>query len=489
MLLQWFHWWIANHDVLVGRNQVAYAENVFLRDPEFVSLGQKSENYALTDNDLVLSKLSAEWFMGTDWGKIYKNWTNDQVWDVWNYAIINMFSSVGADVYVWIQRWVTSLARVLYNEMPWKSWWVSWTVQAQVSYNASVKSWTDVPLKYWSSSNTWSTSFYLYIYAWSLQLADGSLTYTALPTLQVNWVWLWRTLNYIKCFSSRWRVHFTDWANNTLNATQDMAWRYIEWIYGNNIELLVAWREKENAMIFVPSWEWKELIARSRLSWPDQRKIHYYGREFPNLPDTPDLRQSWNDTYWNFNNVTYMINDWAIMSYWAIMPWLSNSRNIETISNYNDDTISEIGMLKVETASFWITESTNWLYYSWRAWSVCGVDRIDLNKINNPDTYWARGELHTQKFDFWDNKVYINKVKIKAYTTAWQTIKVYTSIDWEAFELKQTLNENDPKKYFMLDCNVECYTIQWKFVLETDDDTLTPKIYAFSFIPKVWNNE
>jgi hypothetical protein len=43
----------------VGRNQVAYAENVFLRDPEFVSLGQKSENYALTDNDLVLSKLES----------------------------------------------------------------------------------------------------------------------------------------------------------------------------------------------------------------------------------------------------------------------------------------------------------------------------------------------------------------------------------------------------------------------------------------------
>lgn len=483
MLLQWFHWWIANHDVLVGRNQVAYAENVFLRDPEFVSLGQKSENYALTDNDLVLSKLESFWFLGTDWGKIYKNEANVIVWNLWSYAIINMFSSTWTDVYVWIQRAFTSLARIELDEMPWQSWWVSWNVEAQASYNATAKSGglSDLPVKYIKNS---STSFIFLMWT-SLQLADGNLTYTALPSIWPYWVGIWRTLNYIKAMESRWRLQYTDGANNTLNATQDLSWRYIEWIYGNNIELLVAWRQKENTVIFVPSGEWKEMIARSRLSWPDAKKVHYYGREFPvNLPDNTDTRQAWNDTYWNFNNVTYMINEWAIMSYGTIMPWLSNSRNIETVSNYNDDAISEIGMVKVETAS-----TTNYLYYSWRAWSVCGVDRIDLNKINNPDTYWARGELHTQKFDFWDNKVYINKVKIKAYTTAWQTIKVYTSIDWEAFELKQTLNESNPKKYFLLDCNVECYTIQWKFVLETDDDTLTPKIYAFSFIPKVWNNE
>jgi hypothetical protein len=166
------------------------------------------------------------------------------------------------------------------------------------------------------------------------------------------------------------------------------------------------------------------------------------------------------------------------------MPWISNSRNIESVSNYNNDTISEIGMVKVEAGS-----TTNWLYYSWRSWSVCGVDRIDLNKINNPDTYRWRGEVHTQKFDFWDNKVQINKVKMKAYTTAGQTIKVYSSIDGWAFTLKQTLNETDPKKYFLLDSNEEWYTIQWKFVLETDDEDETPKIYAFSFNPKVWNNE
>lgn len=484
VLIQWFYWWIANHDVMVGRNQVAYAENVFLRDPEFVSLGQKSENYALTDNDLVLSKLWGANFLWTNWGKIYKNGNNDQVWDLWNNAIINMFSSVWSDFYVWIQRGLNNMARIPFAQMPWESWWVSWPVQSQAWYNWSIKSWTDCPLKYTSSSDNASSSFIFYIFWGSLQLADGNLAYTALPNLQINGVWLWRTLNYVKAFSSRGRMHFTDWSNNVLNAMQDMVWRYIEWIYGNNIELLVAWRQKENTVIFVPSWEWKQMIARSRLSWPDLKKVHYYGREFPNLPANPDTRQSGNDTYWNFNNVTYMINDWAVMSYGSIMPWMPNSWNIEAVSNYNNDTISEIGMVKVET---WST--TNRLYYSWKSWSVCWVDRIDLNKINNPDTYRARWEVHTQKFDFGDNKVAIERVKIKAYTTAWQTIKVYSSIDWGAFVLKQTLNASNPKKYFMIWSNEECYTIQWKFVLETDDASETPKIYAFSFIPKVWNHE
>jgi len=483
MLLQWFHWWIANHDVLVGRNQVAYAENVFLRDPEFISLGQKSENYALTDNDLVLSKLQSQNFLWTNGGKIYKNWTNDMVGDLGNNAIINFFISSWTDLYVWMQRGYTSLARIDYDEMPWKSWWVSWDVEAQASYNATAKTgWlNDLPVKYIKNSDT---SFIFLMWS-SLKLADGNLTYTALPSLWYIGVGIWRTINYIKAMESRGNLQYTDGANNILNATQDMVWRYIEGVYGNNIEMIMSWWQAENTVIYVPSWEGKQMIARSRLSWPDAKKVHYYGREFPNVPANLESRQAGNDTHWNFNNITYMINDGAIMSYWSIIPWLSNSRNIETVSNYNDDTISEIWMVKVEAGS-----TTNWLYYSWKDGDgVCWVDRIDLNKINNPDTYRARGEVHTQKFDFGDNKVYINKVKIKAYTTSGQTIKVYTSIDGWAFELKQTLNENDPKKYFLLDCNVECYTIQWKFVLETDDDTKTPKIYAFSFIPKVWNNE
>jgi hypothetical protein len=53
--------------------------------------------------------------------------------------------------------------------------------------------------------------------------------------------------------------------------------------------------------------------------------------------------------------------------------------------NYNNDAIDEIGMVKVENETI---TGDSWLYYSWRSGSVCGVDRIDLSKINNPDTYW-----------------------------------------------------------------------------------------------------
>jgi hypothetical protein len=41
-------------------------------------------------------------------------------------------------------------------------------------------------------------------------------------------------------------------------------------------------------------------------------------------------------------------------------------------------------------------------------------------------------------------------LKIRAYTTAGQTIKVYSSVNGAAYTLKETLNGTDPKKYFLV---------------------------------------
>jgi hypothetical protein len=66
---------------------------------------------------------------------------------------------------------------------------------------------------------------------------------------------------------------------------------------------------------------------------------------------------------------------------------------------------------------------------------------------------------------------------------------VYSSVNGAAYTLKETLNGTDPKKYFLVWSNEECYSIQRKIVLETDDDTKTPKLYAFDFTPVVGANE
>jgi hypothetical protein len=55
--------------------------------------------------------------------------------------------------------------------------------------------------------------------------------------------------------------------------------------------------------------------------------------------------------------------------------------------------------------------------------------------------------------------------------------------------LKQTLNNTTAKKFFLLDAHEEAYTIQWKLELETDDEDLSPKLYAMSFIYEIPDNE
>jgi hypothetical protein len=39
---------------------------------------------------------------------------------------------------------------------------------------------------------------------------------------------------------SRGNLQYTDGANNVLNATQNMSGRYIEGIYGNNLEMIMS---------------------------------------------------------------------------------------------------------------------------------------------------------------------------------------------------------------------------------------------------------
>lgn len=487
VLLQGFHWWISNHDVLVGKNQVAYAENVFLRDPEFISLWQKSENYALTDNDLVLSKMTGvvAWhtYMGTYWGKMYDAWTNNvvcttaaaksiyNVFILWSYLYFSLWSAVG---------------RVDTAYLIDASSWVSGDLEAQgANYTETYK-----------TANTFTINKYVTYWSWllagcrfTMQRIDSAWTYTSWPTLDGVAVWIWKTLNYYKCLTHKGVLSYSDATNNTLNASQYYSGWYIEGGYLDAKEFHISWLSTDGVWMFVPSGEWKELIMRSRVAcWPDEQEVFAYWRAnwlndwFTELR----TRQYGMDTMGSYNNLAFFICKNKLWSWGQLFSGLPRAHTAETVKNYNNDTIDEIGMVKVENET---STGDSWLYYSWRSDGVCWVDRIDLSKINNPDTYRSEGTVYTQKFDFWHSKLYIEKVKMRAYTTTGQTVKIYSSVDWWAFTLKETLSNTNPKKYFVLWGNEECYSIQWKFVLETDDESATPKIYAFDFTPKVWAND
>lgn len=484
ILLQWFHWGIGNHDTYLGENQVAYAENVHLRDPEYITLAQKAENYALTDNDLVVSKLEFEYnwhaYLGTEWGKMYDKWNNVVLCTTSTAeAITNIFSRY---TYIYFTIGDTRVGRVGINYLIDGSSWTSWDLETQGTYTESHKTASsDVPIKVLEQS----VDYALLLCPSQLKKADNDLAYTSLASISGVGNWLWKTLNYYKLFTHRGILGYTDGANNILNASLDLNSFYIEGIYANSTEMLIWGIAQENTMIFTPSGEDKAPIAVSRTSWPDAREVHYYGRN-----DTPTgltdarRRQAGTDTHWSYNDVCYMINKGAVMSYGSSVPWLKKSWSLLT-RNYNGDLIDDIGMVKVETE----TDGTNWLYYSWRVWTTCGVDRIDLDAIEKPVLFQDSGYVYTQKYNFWHAKASINKIKVRAETSAGQTIKVYSSVNGWAWTLKQTLNDSTASKFFVLDAHEHGYTIQWKLELTTNDEDVAPKLYAMSFNYTIWDNE
>lgn len=484
ILMQWFQWGIGNHDTYLWENQVAYAENVHLRDPEFIKLAQKAENYALTDNDLVVSKLELEYnwhaYLGTEAGKMYDAGTNDVICTTATAeAITNIFSRY---TYIYFTIWDGRLGRIGINYLVDGSSWVSGDLEAQTTYVENHKTASaDIPIKVLEQS----VDAVLCLCPSQLKKADNSFTYTSLAS--ISWVgnWLRKTLNYYKLFTHKGILWRTDWANNILNASLDLNSFYIEGIYANSVEMLISGIAQENTAIFTPSGEDKAPIAVSRTSWPDAREVHYYGRnEVPTGLTDARRRQAGNDTNWSYNDLCYMINKGAVMSYGSSVPWLQKSWCLLT-RNYNGDLIDEVGMVKVETETNW----TNWLYYSWRVGSTCWVDRIDLDAIEKPVSFQSSGYVYTQKYNFWHAKASINKIKIRASTTANQTIKVYSSIDGGAWTLKQTLNDSTASKFFVLDAHEQGYTIQWKLELTTTSSSATPVLYAMSFNYTIWDNE
>lgn len=482
--MQWFQWGIGNHDTYLWENQVAYAENVHLRDPEFIKLAQKAENYALTDNDLVVSKLELEYnwhaYLGTEAGKMYDAGTNDVICTTATAeAITNIFSRY---TYIYFTIWDSRLGRIGINYLVDGSSWVSGDLEAQTTYVENHKTASaDIPIKVLEQN----VDSVLCLCPSQLKKADNGFVYTNLPSL--SWVanWLWKTLNYYKTFTHKGILGYTDGANNILNASLDLTSYYIEGIYTNGIEMLVSGIAQDNSAIFVPSGEDKSPIAVSRTSWPDAREVHYYGRnELPTGLTDARRRQAGTDTHWSYNDLCYMINKGAVMSYGSNVPWLQKSWSLLT-RNYNGDLIDEVGMVKVESE----TDGTNRLYYSWRVWTTCWVDRINLDRVGRPNLFQDSGYVYTQKYNFWDAKAYINKIKIRADTTTGQTIKVYSSVDGWAWTLKQTLNDTNASKFFLLDAHEEWYTVQWKLELTTNDEDLTPVLYAMSFNYKIWDNE
>jgi len=454
--LQWFQWWISDHDVYVGKNQVAYAAWVDLRDPEYVKLAIKPVNhFTKTWNDEIISILlwynlygTLNWFIyDHSWNQKFSNDDYDSPFPIWNIlqAWWNILYST------WATIWRISVSDVWLNRN------TSWDNDYVYNYFTSyIRDWANY-LLWW----LWNIITYL---TWS-----G--TNTPLLSLSSSMVCgIWRRLNNFQCFTTDWIYAYFDWANTNPNAYEDYSWQYKSSIFQEGIQLVVTWGKPEYSQVFTP-WLQREIFATAR-TLSDGKKVFHFGRSLW-WWITWDY-MLWNDSSDWVSNIMYVISKWWLTSYWAKKVWMPRAWSIETTKNSVWDDI-DVTAIKIATNTSWSPR----VYFAWKSSTSFWVDYIDLDSTN----YLPSWEIRTQKYTFWGKKTKAHKIKTNIFNETWTSVKLYVSVDWWSFAEFANLSTIWKKKYNLLNQAFEWHEIQFKFELITTDQTKSPKVYDFSFEP------
>ena len=463
VLLQWTHWGIADNDVYVGKNQVAYAEDLDIRNPEYVTLGTKPSSVFTHGDDLVLC-MTANFFW-THNGDFYKDDGTNLGTCSSGYSIHNIVT--GADWYYYFSHW-GSLWRISFVDS------LLGTRTAQASYTESHD--TD-PM--YNSVRDWAEFYYG---SWNTVRNISAWAVTDKITSVYNIVGIRRTPNSFKCLDARGNYYYFDGNQAVPLALDAMGWLFMKGFYAEWLEGWISWHSPEIAKLFT-LWANKQLLASARLATPDDKKAFYFGRaddlDVDYSPSTDSIMYG-DQTVVGVNGMIYFIGANGIITYWANHVWMPKAWSVDITKNYNNAVVDEIGMVNIVTNS---TTGAMELYFSWRIWTTGWVDKIDLTDIT--PTYKDSGVFYSPKYVFGDKPAKLSHLKCRAYTTAWATITVSISEDGWAFSQVDVLDSTDPKAYHLIDKHYKCYEAQFKFELETDDDSVTPIFRSFSFEPDI----
>ena len=473
--------WMAGHDVLMWANQCAYIENLHTRNPEYVTLWQKPEEVFATGTSLMLSGVQDDLYFAWEDGKIYRraDWVNVcTVADGWN--IYNL-KRVGNYYYFSRSNANTSkLARVLITEAQ------SGTDRtAETSYSDDYTAWGNMTSM---QKTLFKGSEMLSAQDDDIYLLENDSGGTA--TLQSDlwsfvWdvVWFWQYWQDTKAVTTRWQYSFitVDWSNTLLrfpHNTAMMAWFTVDWW-----EYIISGTDNDNSAIYQPNGYGKSIIAQATSTANiESKEKFYFGRANEIASRDEATTKMWgDDVVASYNNIIYMIAKDKVISLGTQYRGQPLARDYTTSVNDAGDATVAIWFVK------WIVDShVPYLYYSREnAAGNCGVSKIKMQL--EPTLYHSQWVEYTRKFVFdWD-KAGITQIKMRAYTTATQTIKVYIALDWWSYELVDTLDSTDPKEYHLLNKNYEGYECQFKFVYDTSDTSVTPRRYSFDFVTTIFD--
>lgn len=468
-------WWMAWHSSALSSWQCAYAENVHLRNPEYVTLWQRSESVCSTGTSLMLcmDDFRGDLVAGED-GKVYKlsdwsvlytaaSWANAiNMKEVGNYYYLSFVASSGS----------YEITRILTSERL----SADWTAAASFTQTHSSHYMTKTVFK-WGELLFW---FEDDIYSLD---NDASGTIASLQDLGTaiagRVVWLWDYGQDTKALASWWQYSFltVDGSNTIMRLNLSavmMAWFTKEWQ-----EYMIAGIDNESSALYMPSWYGKQLVAKAVTDTgiESKKKFHFGRTDELHSESTSSTRMRGDDVVDSYSGITYTINKGKLLSWWSHYRGLPLAWDYATVTNSAGDTLTSIWFVKYALVS-----GTPYIYYSWKNSSGdCWVDRIDVSS-HEPAVFHDSWVWYTQKFIFWDVRAKLHGFRVRAYTTPWQKFDVYISLDGWSYELLQTFDNTDPKLYTEIQKHYEAYECQFKIVPSTDDTALAPKRYWFTFM-------
>lgn len=468
---------MTSHSLLVGEWQVSYASKVQLRIPWKIMLGQKSELVTATGTDLCLSMYN--WggnalYMWSKWGKVYDTSATVR-------ATLTGASSVPLAIYNIVWVWSHIYLAAAYNSNDVNNFVIARISMAE-SANAdrgaqSSRDATHEKAIFMKKTLfQWSDCYFLDNALVRLLENDAPGTISFADGLWSRIASFWKSWQDIKAVTNAWKMIYMAPLLDNIIFSYDLSSLMMDWFMLEWSEFIIWGGTPSSSVLYAPNGYWKQVVGRAYVDIDAENvEKFFFGRTNGVLTETYPTNTFWDNIFDSANNITYAINKNKILSRGSDYN-LPTSFSYLTDTNSAWDVLTEIWFVKV------ISTSTNtYLYYSWENEAGnCWVDRVDITN-NVPTSYHSSGVVYSWKLQLSPDPLQLDRLRIRAYTTAWQTIKVYASIDWDDYYLVETLNGTDPKEYQIVWRSPLAREVQFKFLFETNDWTKTPELLSYWF--------
>lgn len=472
-----FYWGMSDTDTLMSTAQYPYSHNADVtKDPDFIQISRRPELQVST-TDLILAWVEFKW-------NLYFFWKSGIIYDTWwlvdtligNYDIFTAIVFDGS-VFFFYRFW----SEIRIGEFDWTS-----IVNTNVVLN--------LPIPYTATTDYCAPVTNIqedFVYVWGSN-AVYRLTRQPWGLFAELWVQLESTVtgitsvwNLLKVYLNNGRIYYWDWFSEAIDTYQETNTK-VNYVYDDgSVDYVFAWASTIYAEMHVSQWLELKLMKKRLLSkWAENNNKFAF------------TATSCNHAVTKYQNVYYTAtreDEWTpreqIVAFWTEYNGFPFFFNNILDNNSSGDYMDDIWM---------VFSPVGWpsLWYSWENWSWFGIDRLELS----PDISFA-SPLYNDESVIYSPKYVIdhNEIKravnmdIRADTNdTWQNIEILYSLDGEPYQSLVTVagvdtyrKETKNRKIIKERISDDFYEIQFKFILRTNNTSLSPKLYDFRLLYEI----